>query len=269
VDYSSQVNSSRQNAAEEYYNSGLQYMNYNNRPYAKKAFEMFEKSDKAVKGYKNVNVLLVQSREMSTLKVIIHAVDYHNHGWNYWGFQNDWLQQRMVQDLNAMSFNDIRFYSEWEASSKRIQADRYVTMRLNDIYISNINSSANSYNRTAEVETGASTKSIPPQKIYKTVHATIKITKKTMIGRAELECRIYSVSNEYSVFSDRYPGNYSWEAVSATYTGDYLALTSEDRRLVNNQSQNTPTRTEVAEKIINDSYYLLLNRIKSGVNFGD
>lgn len=34
---------------------------------------------------------------------------HHNHGWNYWGFQNDWLQHRMVKDLNAMTLNDIRF----------------------------------------------------------------------------------------------------------------------------------------------------------------
>ncbi len=269
VDYTDMVNSSRQNAAAEYYNSGLQYLNYNNRTYAKKAVDMFEKSDKAVKGYQNVNVLLAQSRDLSTLKVIIQAVDYHNHGWNYWGFQNDWLQQRMVQDLNAMSFNETRFYSEWEASSKRIQADRYVSMRLNDLYISNLNTVTNSYNRTAQVETGAVTKSIPPQKVYKTVHATIIITRKTMMGRAELECRIYSVNSGYSHFSDRFPGNYTWESVTATYTGDYKALTPEDRQLINNPSQPNPGRTQIAEKIINDSYFMLLNRIKSGVSFGD
>lgn len=269
VNYSDQVEQYRKNAAEEFYNTGLLYLNYNNRPYAKKALDMFLQADKAVKGYKDVNNLLMQARETATLKVVVQPVDYHNYSWGYWGFQNDWLQQRMIQDLNAMSFSDVRFYSEWEARSKNIHADRLVTMRLIDLYIGNVNTESYSYKRSAQVETGATTKSNPPKPIYKTVYATVHVTKKTMMGRSDLECRIYSATNNYSVLSDHYPGNYRWQSTTATYTGDSRALTPEDRQLINNRFPNIPGRTEVAEKIINDSYSLLLSRIRSGVNFGN
>ena len=44
-------------AAAEYYNQGLAFLNYNNRPYAQKAYDMFVKANNAYPNYKEVRSL--------------------------------------------------------------------------------------------------------------------------------------------------------------------------------------------------------------------
>lgn len=41
----------------------------------------------------------------------------------------------MIRDLNAGSFRNVRFYTDWEARSQNIRADRVVELNFTNIYI--------------------------------------------------------------------------------------------------------------------------------------
>lgn len=62
-------------------------------------------------GYEDVDNLMRKALEMGTLKVVAEPVNYNRYSWSYWGFQNDYLQQQMVADLNAGSYANTRFYT--------------------------------------------------------------------------------------------------------------------------------------------------------------
>lgn len=257
----------RDHAAEEYYNQGLEYMNYNNREYARQAYDFFSRANNAVPGYKNVNSLLQEAREMSMLRVVVNPVDYYHNGFSYWGFQNDWLQQQMVRDLNNGSWNNTRFYTDWEARSRQIRADRVVDLNFTDIYISNIFNDSYTIERTKRIKVGDS-KSNPPRPIFETVRATVLVRRHYLQSRASLQCRIYDWATGRNILYDRFPDSYNWKVETATYRGDQRALEPSDWALINNKwDDRPPTRNQVADHLIRNCYGQLLSRIRSGVEF--
>lgn len=258
----------KNNAAKEYYNQGLEYMTYDNRQSAKSAYDYFSKANKILPGYENVRTLMAEALDRATIKVIVRAANYNNYGWNYWGFQNDWLQQQIINDLNNQSYSDVRFYSDWDANTRRIRADRVVELTVTELYIGQVFNDRYTINRSIEVQTG-STKSNPPQPIYGTVYAKVFVTKRYMQSRATLESRIYDQATGRNLLYDRFPGFDEWKVETATYSGDKRAVTQSDWVLINNNNNViAPTRQQVAEKLIRSCYNLLLSRIKSGVQFG-
>ncbi|MBO9571541.1 MAG: hypothetical protein J7497_04950, partial [Chitinophagaceae bacterium] len=198
--------------------------------------------------------------------VVVSPVNYYRNSWSYWGFQEDYLQQQMVHDLNAGSYRDVRFFTDRDASLRRIQADRYVEMNFTDLFVGTLAIDRYTVKRSTQVQTGT-TKSIPAQPVYQTVYATVYVNRSIMQSYATLECRIYDITSNRNILFDRFPDRYTWEEKAATYSGDSRALTQEDWAMIRNQNNRPPSRNEIANRLVRDCYGLLLSRIKNGVNF--
>jgi hypothetical protein len=262
------IQEAKQKAAEEYYIQGQEYLGYNNRPYAQKAYDMFVKANNAYPNYKDVRNLMNEAQQLSMIKVLVKPVNYYNNGWGYWGFNNDYLQYKMVRDLNNSSYRNVRFYTDADISSQRIQPDRMVELNFTDLYIGTVLNDQYSINRSKQIQTGE-TKSNPPQPIFETVKATVYVTRRVLQSRASLECRIYDWANGRTILSDRFPDNYTWKQESARYNGDSRALEPSDWALINggNSNYNPPSRYELAQRLVDNCYNQLLSRIRSGVSF--
>jgi hypothetical protein len=261
------IQEAKQKAAEEYYNQGQQYLTYNNRPYARKAYDMFVKANSAYPNYKDVREMMEQSKLLATIKVVVNQVNYDNYGWNYWGFNNDYLQYKITRDLNNSSYRDVKFYSEDEARRLNIRPDRIVNLTFTDLYIGQLFNDRYSIDRSKQIEVGQ-TKTNPPQPIYETVKATVYLTRRVLQSRASLECRIYDWASNRNILFDRFPDNNTWKDESARYTGDKRALEQSDWNLINNSSNiNPPSRNELAQRLIDNCYNQLLSRIRNGVSF--
>ncbi|MBN8673137.1 MAG: hypothetical protein J0L56_03320 [Chitinophagales bacterium] len=261
------IQEAKQKAAEEYYNQGQRYLTYNNRPYARKAYDMFVKANNAYPNYKDVREMMEQSKLLATIKVVVNPVNYDNYGWNYWGFNNDYLQYKIIRDLNNSSYRDVKFYSEDEARRLNIRPDRIVNLAFTDLYIGQLFNDRYSIDRSKQIEVGQ-TKTNPPQPIYETVKATVYVTRRVLQSRASLECRIYDWASNRNILFDRFPDNNTWKDESARYTGDKRALEQSDRNLINNSSNiNPPSRNELAQRLIDNCYNQLLSRIRNGVSF--
>jgi hypothetical protein len=258
----------KEKAAQEYYAKGMEYLNFNNRPYARKAYDMFVKANNAFPNFKDVKERMEEARLLGQVKVLVRPVNYNNYGWSYWGFNNDYLQQKMVRDLNSSSsYRDIRFYTESDLRSQNVQPDRIVDIVFTDLYVGSIYKDDYTIDRSKQIKTGE-TKSTPPQPIYETVKAKVYVTNNILQSRASLECRIYDRLSNNNILFDRFPDNYTWSRKTARYTGDQKALEQSDLELINNNSnEQPPSRNELAQRLINTCYGLLLSRIKSGVNF--
>lgn len=257
----------RNAAAREYYDQGLTYMRYQNRVYGEKAYQEFAKADKIVPGYMDVRQKMAEAQQMSLQTVVVRPVNYYNNPFSYWGFTNDWLQNRMVMDLNAFSGRNLRFMTEWDANSRRIQVDKVVDLQFRELFVGPVNSSSRNYTRTANIDVTNSGNTLT-KPTMQTVTATVYETTRTMVSNAVLEMRILDRATGRTTFTDRYPGNYTWKSVTATYKGDKRALTQEDLRLINNSySSSIPNRNQTAERLVNDCYNLMISRIKTGVRF--
>ncbi|ULQ56495.1 hypothetical protein KJS94_17735 [Flavihumibacter rivuli] len=254
-------------AAEEYYEAGMTFMGYSTRQYAQMAYDNFEKAAKAYPGFKDVNQMLALAAEKATIRVLVNPVNYYNFGWNYWGFQNDWLQQQMVRDLNARSFRNVRFYTDWELRSRQLVPDRIVDLNFVDLFVDQVHQDSRTYQRSKQIQTG-STKSNPPRPVYETVYATVRVNRKFMSSYATLECRIYDRESNGNILYDRFPDRLDWKQEWATYTGDRRALTNEDWALINNRYDDyAPSRNQIAERLIQNCYQSLISRINTFSSF--
>jgi hypothetical protein len=265
-DPSKALASTREKAAKEYYAQGIENLNYNNRQYALKAYDFFRKTNEVMPGYENVRNLMSEALEKGTLKVVVEPVNYYRFSWSYWGFQNDYLQYQMVSDLNAGSYNSTRFYTDADASTQRVQADRLVQMNFIDLYVGPVSSNRYTIQRSTQIQTGT-TKSIPARPVYTTVKATVYVNRSIMQSNATLECRIYDYVSGNNILYDRFPNQYTWQEETASFRGDERALTLDDRNMINSSTSRPPSRNEIAEKLIRDCYGLLITRIRNGVNF--
>jgi hypothetical protein len=266
-DPSSSIQRARMLAAADYYEAGMVFLGYNTREYAQMAFNNFEKASKASPGFRDVDQMLLVAAEKATVRVLVNPVNYYRNSWNYYGFQNDFLQQQMVRDLNARSFRNIRFYTDWELNSRQMVPDKLVDLVFSELFIDQVHAETRTYQRTKRIETGQ-TKSIPAKPIYTTVYATVTIKRRYMSSYATLECRIYDRLNNNNIFFDRFPDRYDWKQEVAQYTGDRRALTQEDILLLSNRYDDySPGRNEIADRLVRNCYQLLLSRIQSGVSF--
>jgi hypothetical protein len=262
------IQEAKQKAAEEYYNQGQEYLTYNNRPYAQKAYDLFVKANTAYPNYKDVRSLMEQAQQLATIKVLVKPVNYYNNGWGYWGFNNDYLQYKIVRDLNGSSYRNVHFYTDADINALRIQPDRVVELNFIDLYIGTVLNDNYSINRSKQIQTG-DTKTNPPQPIYETVRATVYVNRRVLQSRASLECRIFDWPTGRNILSDRFPDNYTWKQESARYTGDNRSLEPSDLALINsgNSNLNPPSRYELAQRLVDNCYNQLLSRIRSGVSF--
>ena len=266
-DPSIRIQEAKQKAAEEYYSQGLHYMSYNNRPYGQRAYEMFVKANTAYPRYRDVERLLQQAQELATIKVVVEPVNYYNNNWRYWGFDNDYLQYSMVRDLNNASYNNTRFYTDREAEANFIKADRVVELNFNDLYVGSVYTDRYTIQRSKKIEIGQ-TRSVPAKSVYKTVTATVYVSRSILQSRASLDCRIYDWLSGRNILSDRFRDNFTWRHEVARYTGDKQALEASDWNLINSpDSVRPPSREELAARLVNNCYNQLLNRIRSGVSF--
>ncbi|HSK14361.1 MAG TPA: hypothetical protein VK907_14165 [Phnomibacter sp.] len=276
VHFREQISDARVRAAEEYYEQGMDLLRYDTRQDARQALDAFNKANREVANYRDVQNQMRRAEQMATLVVVVNPVDYYTFGWSYWGLQNDYLQWQMLRDLNSRSYRLTRFVSDQEARAMRLRPERVVDMRFVRLMVSNPYTERNQYTREKvitgpAVPPGASRPGdstvATPRPTQTVVRATVTVTRRLINGDADLQCRIYDLPTGRNILFDHFPGRYNWVFESATFTGDRRALTDEDLRLVNNRFDRYPTREEVGRKLIEDSYGMLLRRIEQGVNF--
>ena len=210
---------------------------------------------------------MAEAKSRSLVKVLVNPVNYYNNAFGYWGFQNDWMQDQLVRDLNFRAYRDVKFYTDWQLRNEGVTPDKIVDLNYTNIYIGQVYTNYNTYNRSAQVKTGE-TKSDPPKPIYETVTATVYVTTRYLQSNANLQCRIYDIKTDKNSMYQNFPNTYTWKVETATYKGDSRALTPEDWVKINNSGfNNSPGRYDIADRLLHDSYNLLISRINSSVSF--
>lgn len=271
VSYSSQIFETQQEAAESYYLAGKQELNKGSREASKKAFTYFGKAEKFVTNYKDARALKEQAYENALINVVINPVRdnsyFSNQTWsNGLSYSNDYFQRSLVRDLNALNRNyyPSAFYTDWDARSQNIRPDWAVDLVMRNI-IMPYNPSDYRYkrDRSAQIEIGKDTAGRP---VYRTVYATLNITRSTMIARAEMEVRIDDLNNNQSIRRRTFQEEYRWQSERATYSGDSRALSASDWELINNV-YHQPQRDYLLEELYKKIYPQVKSYLTNSVSW--
>lgn len=270
VSYNTQLMEAREAGAAEYYDYAQTLLDKQGRENAKKSYTAFKKADKLVPDYKDAKQKMQQAYENAIVNVVINPVEdnsfFFNSGWGNYGYNysNEYFQQTLVRELsNNNNRYAAKFYTEWEARRENIKPDWLVELRLRNLdvpYPSTYNYSRNS---SAQVQTGTDTSGNP---IYKTVYATLNISRMSFTARADMELNIKEVATRKNITYRNFREEYSWQQERASYTGDSRALSSNDWQMINN-NYNTPRKEEVLNELYRKIYPQVLNNIRYTVDW--
>lgn len=255
-----------QDAANDYYNAGIEIMKVGNKTSYRKAYDLFSKANKYLPGFRDVKRKMHYTWERSVLNVVINPVTDHSAYYaqmipNRFGnsFNSDMLQRNLVRDLGGDFRKNApaKFFTDYEAKMARIDVDWLIDITWTRLDVPFPFTQTSTVKRKKEIEIGKDTLNKP---VYQTVEATLRVTRKYFTAYGEIECRITEANTRQNITLNRYPSQIDWSQNYATYTGDRRALTNTDWAMVNNVVR-IPTRDAILGELYKQIYPIIKNGI--------
>lgn len=271
VSYQKQIDSTKQAAADGYYQLAMQHYYGDNWMDARKAYAAFKKADNWISNYNGSRLLMDSAKDRSIVTVVINPVQdnsfFYNSGWSNNGFDVNSANfpQNLMTDLGGKNGGryPARFYTDWLAQRDNINADWVVDLTLKNVNLP----SPNIYNYTrklsAKVEDGRDTSG---KVIYKTVYATLHIQRRSFNASAQMDMSVNDGASKKNILYDTFTDSYNWQQEAASYSGDSRALSNRDWELVNNRYYQ-PAQQEVINELYRGLYPQVRNRIIRAVDF--
>lgn len=264
--YAADIQLARQHAAATYYEEGMRKMETGEKFSFRQAYDFFSKANNYYPGYKDVRQQMAYAFQESILNVVINPVTdqssyYSQMRPNRFGnsFNSDLLQRSLVRDLGGdyTKNSPARFYTDREADRANIDVDWIIDITWTNLDVPYPLTQQFSKKVSKEIEVSKDTTGKP---VYKTVHATLYVTRRYFTAYGELECRITDAHTRENIDLNRYPAKIDWSQDYATYKGDPDALSQYDWQIINNRVP-LPTR----EDILMELYQKIYPNLKQGI----
>ena len=272
VNYQQTIYDLKKQAAADYYEEAAYFLNRPGRDDAKKAYNYFKKADKLVPGYEDTREKMDEAYQHAIVNVVINPVQdnsyFFNTGWGNYGYNysNEYFQQTLVRELKGINSSryPARFYTDWEARRDNVQPDWEINLTLRNMYIPRPQTSTYTRKASQQVETGPDTSG---KTVYRTVYATVNISKQSFTARADMEINISDIATHKNIVYNTFSEDYRWEEEHATYSGDSRALSSNDWAIINNSYYNEPRKEDVLNELYRKLYPQVKNKISYAVDW--
>ena len=244
--FTSEYEETRRKAAEVNYVLGENLMpaaRRGDRGAAKEAYRRFTRAEELSPGFRNVENLALESRDLATLHVVINPIPMPS---RHLDVSNEFFYNKLMEFLHGRQVSPfIEFYSNEEARALDLQPDQYIDMAFDDFVIGDAYIKETVQKRQQDsvvvgqvevVEDGEKVK----KDVYGTVRAEVHLFEKQLNSRALLDCRIIQASTETMLTQEKFSGSFTWIDYWGYYNGDERALTEEDKRRLRNRREVMP-----------------------------
>ncbi|MCX3264551.1 hypothetical protein [Pedobacter agri] len=218
--YVKEVAESKLNAAAARYESGLSYLNTNNRLSAKKAYYEFEKTQNLQPNYKDVKNKMEDAYWAAVTRVVVQPIILNRGPYK---LSADYFQQQIDHFISSYSRNKfVIFYGEDQATQQKIVPDQVLSLNFDDFVVGQtyVKERVEKLKRDSVVI--GETRDRKP--IYGTVRATLSIFEKNISSSGLLDMSIMDWQTKKIVRQQKFPGTYVWRDSWASYKGDDRAL---------------------------------------------
>jgi hypothetical protein len=256
ADYSSYLETYRGKAVDIRIERGENWLLQHDRQAYKNAYHEFQVADRLKPGDISIKNKMNEAYEMAVVNVLILSNNDYGFGYSSYNtnnYNNRNFGEEVLRDLKYHTGNEfVRFYSEWEAQSQRINPDQFIDMRFTHFNTGRVrddNSSRDVSKRIVVKETVYRPDSIVYE--YANVSARITTTKRIMNSEGLLQINIRDNDGRW-LWSDNFRGDHHWSTEFASYTGDARALSETDKQLVNRRPENPPYEDEIIRHLMNE-----------------
>ena len=251
-DYSESVETYREKAAEVHVEKAEKWMKEGTKEAYREAYREYA----TAVNYRPDDFELRKQKDTAydraIVKVILNPIQNLG-GYRYGSsYQLQNFQRDIIRTLSYNMNNEfVKFYSEYEARSKDVEADQVMELNLNCISIGQPNDIKNSREVTKQVVVKEIVfKEDSVKKEYGTVRANITTTKRTLLSQGDLFITVRDTKGR-TIWNDRFTGQHKWETQLISYTGDERALSDTDKTSLNqNNNSNPPSEDQIMEELL-------------------
>ncbi|WP_231460635.1 hypothetical protein [Pedobacter sp. Leaf132] len=255
--YIKELDESKYNAATARYNSGIQYLNANNRQSAKKAYYEFEKVQNLQANYKDVKAKMDDAYWMAVTRVVVQPIFVNS---RLYKLSGDYFQQQIDGFMSDYSRNKfVLFYSEQQASKQKIVPDQVLSLNFDDFIVGQTYVKERVERLKRDSVVIGETRERKP--IYGTVKATLSIFEKNISSSGLLDMTISDWQSKKIVRQQKFPGTYIWTDSWASYKGDDRALSKQQLAMTKRREVVPPPPEALFLEFTKPIYNDLVNSI--------
>ncbi|MDR3226754.1 MAG: hypothetical protein LBT56_03685 [Prevotellaceae bacterium] len=237
--YNSQLESSRNMAAEESYQLAEASLRMGTRAAAKQAYLQFQQTNSIIAGYKDVANKLMESKWQATLKVVLEQSPVEGK----YKVSADFFQNKVFEYFSTNIRNEyIQIFSPEETENLMLNPDQIIQLRFLDFVVGQVRESSDTYEAKQDsVKTGTykDDKGVT-RDVYGTVKAKLTIRKIEVSSTGILDAFIVDYKTNTILSQQRFPGTYVWTDSYASFNGDERALSKKELDLCKRASLSTP-----------------------------
>lgn len=264
-DYRDAITGAQENAAEMRYDRGMSLLNQGDKASARQAYEEFGAALKLIPNYRDAKQRRDEAYQLGVINVVVSEIEVRS---PYYQFSADQFRDYLVRNLQQRNINQfVQFYDERVARNENLRPDEYIELRFFDFVVGQTYVDRIQRDVSKEIVTGTTKDSTGKESnVYKTVKATLYITKKTVVSKGLLDYRITNTTNGQLLRTDRIPGSYTWLNQFGTFKGDERALSDEDKQLMGGRDMPPPPPTDLFMEFTRPIYDVLARDLQSFYN---
>lgn len=261
VNFSTELNQTKENAAEFYYRKGEEMMRVGDRASLKESWNLFRRSQQYIPDYKDSKAKIQEALELGTVDVVVTDMTFNDFPvWNFGVPVNNNLERQLVQDLggNYGNNNGARYFTETDARNSNVNPAVVVESGWRNLFF-NMSPAISSY----DVDRSKTIKQKNPTTKKDedvTVTAKLKITKRIFTARGDLELNIRDIAAQKNISWNTIPASTEYIIETATFTGDNRALTEQDALIVSRRYV-LPNRY----MLLNELYHSIYSQVRNTI----
>ncbi|HEY3371717.1 MAG TPA: hypothetical protein VGK10_12750 [Prolixibacteraceae bacterium] len=246
--YTAELADIQNKAAQEYYDAGMDAMGRNTRETAKQAFLHFQNADALVRGFKDTRQKMLESKDKATLKVIVEQIPVNGK----YEYSAQFFYDNVFQMLNSQ-FQEkdfVHFFSPTEAQRMKLKyPDMVLKMGFYDFFIDRPQHFEEEKVLDKTVEEQYTVKISKDSTVTRTrmvpKKGKIKILTDQVASGGLLELKAVDFQSQKIVFTDKIPGEYTWQNKYGIFVGDNEVLDKELTAILNNKMIMPPASQDM------------------------
>ncbi len=246
--YSSEMADVQNRAAQEFYDAGMDALSRKTREAAKQAYYHFLNADGLVRGFKDTKQKIFQAKDLATLKVVVEQIPVNGKYEYSAQFFYDNVFQMLNQQFQEKDF--VHFFSPEEADRAKLKyPDMVLQMGFYDFFIDRPQHFEEEKELSRQVEEKYQVKISKDSTATRTRTVTkkgkIKILTDQVASGGLLELKAVEYQSQKILFTDKIPGQFTWQNRYGIFVGDKEVLDKELISILNNKMVMPPASQDM------------------------
>ena len=241
--YTSEMADVQNRAAQELYDAGMDALSHKTREAAKQAYFHFLNVDELVRDFKDTKQKIVESKDKATLKVVVEQIPVNGKYEYSAQFFYDNVFQMLNEKFQERDF--VHFFSPEQAEKSRLKyPDMVLQMGFYDFFIDRPQHFEEEKDLSRQVEEKYQVKISKDSTATRTRTVSkkgkIKILTDQVASGGLLEMKAVEYQSKKIIFTDKIPGQFTWQNKYGIFVGDNEVLDKELTAILNNKMVMPP-----------------------------